>query len=276
MNARLTATLIAGLLVAAPALASEPFQQGEARFGVTFLFLDPPGLRRESRVLLEAGSGQHVRGTVGDVHISIPGGIELVSGDTLRHPHVSSLDPKSGDGRWEIVVRPIAAGHYLIRGYIKIPRARPDAWDETERVLDLDVRADTTIASTYTTYQRRIEDGQRFRYGGRYMVLLDSGDAGDHGAITEGPQVFDHPAGVCGHCGLSEPKVIKLAVTVGRRGRVTWIAPRQESLVNDDPRVVAAAKTTVRRWRFRPARASDGQAVAQWAVVDVVVEPRKK
>jgi hypothetical protein len=125
VSVRLAATLIAGLLVAAPALASKPFEPGEARFGVTFLFLAPPALGRVSRVLVEAGSGQHVKGTVGETHISIPKGIELVSGDTLRRPHVSYLDPKSGDGRWEIVLRPTAAGHYVIRGYIKIPRGRP-------------------------------------------------------------------------------------------------------------------------------------------------------
>ncbi len=268
--------LVSVLLLGASAWGSKDLEPGVARFGLSLLFLDPPSLGRESRVLVSSGSTGHGKGSVAEVHISVPQGIDLVSGDTLRHPHVSLRDPKSGDRKWEIVLRTTRVGHYVIRGYIRIPRNRPDAWDEKDLLVELDVRADTAIvAGARSTFTRRIDGAQRFRYGGRHMVLLDSGDAGDHGVITEEPVVLDRPPGKCGSCGLTEPKVIKLAVTVGRSGGVTWIEPRGRGVgEGDDASVLAAAEAAVRQWRFKPARAADGQSVAQWAVVDVLVEPQ--
>jgi hypothetical protein len=237
---------------------------------------DPvPRLGEKFRIAIESG-GQGLRDAVGKVHIEIPPGIDIVEGDTDRE---ARANPEFGGplrADWDLWLRPTRAGKFTIRGSISIPRGTANSWDESECALDLEVRADSVIVPRFSRALRheRVADGLRFRYGGKHMVLIDGPEpwlADAHGPQSD-PEVIDRPEGVCAGCGLAEPRSLRYAVTVGTDGAVRWIEPRRPSAPSEDPRVLEAAENALKRWRFRPARIGE-RAIANWAEVDVVVQP---
>lgn len=206
---------------------------------------------RSSRVAryskVESG-GRGLRDAVGEVRIEIPPGIEAVEGDTARE---ARANPQFGGplrADWDLWLRPIRTGKYTIRGWIRIPRGAPQSWDESECALDLEVRSDSVVVDAPESW------------------LADT-----HGTQID-PEAIDKPAAVCADCGLNEPTALHFAVTVGTDGTVRWIEPRAPDAPPEDPRVLQAAESTLKNWRFRPARIGD-RAIANWAEVDVVVRP---
>ncbi len=263
-------------LAAAIGEASQGLLAGQGGFGLSMVVIGPVYLARPFPIMVDAWSTRHGKNTVAEVHITVPDGIDLIEGDTLRRPHVSHVwmgGPR--DSEWELKLRPSRAGHYEIHGWLKIPRDRPDAWDETDCLILMDVRPDTTLFTRGSaTFVTRVGGNQRFAYGGDHMVLLDQDGPRPPGPIISKPEPVDPPVmSECRDCGLTEPIIIKFAVTVGAGGRVTWIEPPRRGEKPFEPRVRAAAEEALRRWQFRAARTESGRPVADWAEVDVVVKP---
>jgi hypothetical protein len=273
-----------GLFWPASAGATQPNPPGWRaipHFGVLLTVAeDPvPRLGEKFRVRVDATS-QAPRDVTGEVRIAVPSGIEVVEGDVARqiHPNPTQTPTRivPRDYEWDLWLRPTRAGKFTIRGHISIPGGAANSWDESECALDLEVRADSVIVPRFsrTLRHERIADGQRFRYGGKHMVLIDGPEpwlADAHGQQSD-PEAIDRPEGMCVGCGLAEPKSLRYAVTVGTDGRVRWIEPRRPDAPSEDPRVLEAAENALKRWRFRPARIGE-RAIANWAEVDVVVQP---
>jgi len=270
------------ILGAAPASGTQgdpPGWTGVPRFGLLLTIAEQPRLEEKFRIRVAAG-GRARRDAVGEVHISIPPGIEVVEGDTARqihpNPPQSPLKIVPPDYEWDLYLRPSRMGKFLIQGWMRIYRETPQRWDESESILEFDVRADTVIVSRFghPIRHERIVDGRRFRYGGKHMVLIDAPEpwlADAHGPQSD-PEAIDRPEGVCPGCDLTEPKVLRYVVTVGTDGSVRWIEPRPPDAPPEDPRILEAAESAVKKWRFRPARFGD-RAIANWAEVDVTVQP---
>ena len=263
-------------------------EPGVPYFGLNLRTAVVPHVGEIFPLRVTAGSSQHGVDCLGDVRIEVPSGIDVVGGDTSRKVHISSwVEARDFDQEWVVSLRPSRTGKYQIRGTLRIPCGDPPTWDETETLLDLDVRQDTTLVhGGYSTRFDQIRDGKRFRYGGGHlvridstnalifqrghMVLIDSTEALLPDDVTERPQALHAPHGICRDCGLTAPRVVHYAVTVGTNGEVTWFEPPGGG--QQDARIVAAAQYALKQYRFRPARGK-GRPVADWAEVEVLVDP---
>lgn len=283
--------LMALISVAVPSVggASQPTQPGEAYFGLNLIPSGQPRLGEVFPLRVMAGSAVGTK-CIGEVRIQVPREVEVVSGDTFRTAHVSPRWMGPQDAEWTLRLRPSQVGRFTIRGTLRVSCGEPNSWrQETETLVDLDVRSDTTLVhGGYPTRYEQVVGGIRFRYGGArlerdsvshqlvlrpgHMVRIDSSEALLKDDITDRPQLMDSPHAVCGDCVLSEPVRVRRAVTVGADGSVTWIEPPSAGELPEDPRIVAAAEEALKRFHFRPARGR-GRAVADWAEVNVIVEP---
>jgi len=264
-------------------------QSGEAYFGVGLRIGVTPHLGEVFPLRVTAESAQHAGDCPGRVRIAIPAGIEVVKGDTARDVHVSIRDMKHIDSEWLVFLRPVRTGQYQIRGTLSISCPNGTG-DETETLLDLTMRQDTTIVfGGYPTRFERVYGGsQRFRYGGvraapgegttglvikpGHMVFIDRSERVLSDNVVDHPEIAAVPTVHCGKCGLAAPTEVRFFVTVGNKGDVTWVEPRP-ALAEEDTVLVATAKEALKTVRFVPARTKQGLAVADWAEVDVVVAP---
>jgi TonB family protein len=114
----------------------------------------------------------------------------------------------------------------------------------------------------------RMNQGQRFRYGGEHLVAIDASDDLIWSYDMERkPEPVSFPAGQCAGCTARDSTVaVQLVVTVGPDGHVRWV----ESRGGPKDKILNAAVEAVKRWEFRPA-AARGKPVADWAVVSVPV-----
>src|SRR5262249_36596641 len=133
---------------------------------------------------------------------------------------------------------------------------------------------------TYTQLELH-KDGARFRYGGRWLVPLDSGeptitesrlDQGGIKARAVVTQVAKRPS----PSRVARADTLRFLVVIDPHGRV-----RESHLVGGPIRSaweqgewLAAGRAALARWQFEPARAS-GQAVSDWLMVDVPVSQVK-
>ncbi|TMQ56742.1 MAG: hypothetical protein E6K76_12220 [Candidatus Eisenbacteria bacterium] len=265
----------------------KPMEPGVPYFGLGLSISVVPHIGQIFPLRARAGSSQHGVDCLGDVRIEVPSGIEVLAGDTSRKVHVSRWEREHFDQEWVVSLRVSRTGKYRIRGELRIPCGEPTVWDESETLVDLDVRQDTTLVhGGYDTRFERIRDGKRFRYGGGHlvrvdstnalifqrghMVLIDSTEALLPDDISERPLVMSAPHAKCPECGLVAPKALRFIVTVGSNGSVTWIESRPAA---ETPPVLASAEQALKRYVFRPARAKGGRPVADWAEVEVIVEP---
>jgi len=238
---------------------------------------EQPQIGEPFRFFIEAGAFSH-RDAIGTVRIRLPDGILATKGELERKVHVSDLWMGPSDNTWNVYLTPTRAGKYAIRGWIRVQRPNDaENYDEMESRIDLEIRPDTVIYDRWSRgvrYERRA-NGQLFRYGGEHMVLIDAPE--EWMAETTDPiepaQLITPPKVECSDCELSDTLTLRYVVTVGEDGRVRWIEPNdQRSLV--ERRVIAAAEAAMKGWRFRPARIG-GRPIAQWAVVDVEIRPRR-
>jgi len=217
-----------------------------------------------------AESAGHSPGARADVIVTLPPDFQIVEGQSSRKDLRVDVNARRNDDQtWRLRVRPRKRGDFVIQTRMRIqdgPVRDECEWDTKVHV------ADTTLVEMPTEiWSEREEGGKRYRYGGRYMVLMDRDDPRPL-RIDQEPEAVVRPEGHCDGCASRDSLVIPIAITVGRMGTVTWIV-RPEVSVPLDPRVIAAAEGAVRKWRFKPATAH-GIAVAEWAIADVVVRTR--
>lgn len=260
---------------AAATARTEGAADGEPAFGITAWFVKPPRPFRESPLLVrvwgENTYGNQVQSTA---HISVPEGIQVVSGPTLSVASSSVGRRAKPERKWQILLRPLSPGVYEIRGTLRIDAGPDHGVDETDFVIPLEVRGDTVLArSPRPTRFEHVREGQRYRYAGRYLVPIDSSEAVLQDEIDQKPQVVRQEAAACSTCAGTLPAVVPLVVMVGsdgllREARYLDIIEVGEEI---DPTIVQAAKEALVKWAFAPAT-SRGRPVADYLVVRVPVK----
>jgi len=273
----LTATLIALSLEASSALAN-PGAEGEPAFGISGFYKFPPRLDEPSPLLVRVWGEDTYDGPVTSVaRISVPDGIEVVSGDTVSVLHVSKRSRRHAGRVLQIMIRPVRPGSYVIRGSLGIDAGPDRGEDETDFVLPIDVRPDMVIyaRAPRATRFENVRGGQRYRYGGRYLVPIDSTEALLEDEIVEKPKPLTQEAAICPGCTSPLPTVVPFVAMVGSDGRLResrFLEMEDQGTV--DPDVVAAASGALARWTFEPARVG-GRPVADYVVVRVPVRSRE-
>jgi hypothetical protein len=271
---RLACILAAATIAASPA-AAYPGAEGEPAFGISGYFQSPPRLNQPTSLLIRVwGEDTYDLPVTSVARISIPDGIEVVSGDTVSVARVPKRARKRRAERvFRLVIRPTRYGSYLIRGWLGIDAGEERGADETDFFLPLEIQPDTVLyarAPRVTRYEN-VRRGQRYRYGGRYLVPIDSTQALLEEEITLKAKASVQEAAHCPDCPAPLPIVVPFVVMVGSDGRVreTRFLDIQE-VGTIDPLAVTAAAEALARWQFEPARAKD-RPVADYLVVRVPV-----
>lgn len=271
-------TALAALFVGAPLAGANPGAEGEPAFGISGYFKFPPRINEPSPLLVRVWGEDAYDGPVTSIaRISVPEGIEVVSGDTVSVAHVSRRSRKHAGRVFQIMIRPVRVGSYVIRGWLGIEAGEERGSDETDFLLPIEVRPDTVIyaRAPRATRFETVRGGQRYRYGGRYLVPIDSTEALLEDEITEKPKPLTQEAALCAGCAAPLPTVVPFVVMVGRDGRLhdsRFLDMDEQGTM--DPDVVAAASGALARWTFEPARV-DGRPVADYVVVRVPVRGRE-
>lgn len=270
------AALAALTILASPTPARAGYgAEGEPAFGISGYFKTEPRLGQPTTLTVQIWGEDTYDVPVRSVaRISIPEGIELVSGDTVSVAHVDRHSRRRAERVLELTIRPTRYGDYRIRGGLEIDAGEEHGTDETDFYLPLTIQADTLTyghAPRATRYEN-VRHGQRYRYGGRYLVPIDSTQALLEEEITSKPKATVQLAASCHTCPGPLPTVVPFVVMVGADGKMreSRFLDIQES-GTIDPALVAAASHELSSWQFEPARAGS-LPVADYLVVRVPVK----
>lgn len=282
MNRALAAALALALAAAvpAPALAVPPPRPGlTPDISISAYFMGDPGYLRETPLLIRVwGGAQYDSLAVGHARLSVPHGIAVVSGDTLRDVLISSLDRRPPSDRgWVVKIRPIRTGEYVLRGTLTVDGGPVHGTDETEFALPLTVRADTTLFARSPRIVRfeNVREGRRFRYADGVLVPIDSTESFIESAITSKPRVVSEARATAAR-GVGAPSDgVPFVAIIDATGRLTDARPVETpGSLGFGPEVLGPASDALSRFRFAPAMA-EGRAVPDYLVVRVRFEPPK-
>lgn len=225
-------------------------------------------------VWIQFDGRRYLQGTAGEIHIQLPAGLAVESGDTVRAGAIEALAQP-----WNLILRPTRTGHFEIRGTMRVD-ARSFT-DESEWRLVLNAESDTIYGATADPVRdQRVEKGQRYRYAGfDGLIPIDGPEPivqndlyPDYGGRRA--SVVSSVPVRCGDCALSASETLAFRVVVDRHGRardVQWAEHR--TYPQPSSRVVEAARNGLDRWRFQAARAR-GVPTSDAIVVLVVVMPK--
>src|SRR2546422_2259276 len=133
----------AALSIAASHALANPGAEGEPAFGISGWFKSPPRLNEATQLLVRVWGEDAYDPPVSSVaRISIPDGIELVSGDTVSVAHVTKRSRKHAERVIHLVIRPTRLGSYQIRGWLGIDAGAERGADETDFILPLQFRSE--------------------------------------------------------------------------------------------------------------------------------------
>jgi hypothetical protein len=278
-NGRTAFALFVCAVALAP-IAAQPARanlgaEGEPSFGISGYFKTPPRLGQPVALQIRIwGENEYDQPITSVARISIPDGIEVVSGDTVSVAHVNRHGRKRAERVLQLVIRPARYGRYQIRGRLGIDAGEMHGADETDFDLPLTLEPDSSsyARAPRTTRYENVRHGQRYRYAGQYLVPIDSTQALLEEEITEKAKPVASTAAACHGCPGPLPTVVPFVAMVGSDGRVResrFLDIQEEGTT--DPLLVAAASAALAGWQFTPARAS-GVPVADYVVVRVPVK----
>ncbi len=253
--------------------------EGEPFFGISGYFKTPP--RYDEPVALQIriwGESEYDLPVTSVARISVPDGIEVLSGDTVSVARVDRHMRRRPERVIQLVVRPARYGSYVIRGSLAIDAGEEHGADETDFYLTLEVTPNgvTYARAPRTTRYENVRHGQRYRYGGRYLVPIDTTQSLLEEEITEKAKPIVQEAASCHGCPGPLPAVVPFLVMVGSDGRIRgsrFLDIQEEGTGGGTmaPDLVAAAGSVLPGWQFAPAKAA-GLPVADYLVVRVPVK----
>ena len=250
-------------------------QEGLSAIGkvpIAFGLFSAPGdtAVQDTLTLYVAAQVARGRGRFGTVHISIPQGLTLVSGDTVFTAALSGGGPP-----YRFSVRPDHPGVYEVRGVMNVVRA-PGESDFSEVSLSVVVEGRTLRPMSNTIHRlETTRGGRRFRLAGPWLVPMDDRDTFDnvdfeHAGVSA--RVVQGPSAVCPGC--REGVTVAFVVVVDKMGRVIQAeAEGQQDQMPQSVKAIEAARAVLSAWRFEPARIK-GKATNDWCRVSVPVTAR--
>jgi len=189
------------------------------------------------------------------------------------HPGLGWRGPS--DKRWFLRLKKKNDDPVTIRASLHLPgEAAGDSYDY-ERLMTLEVSGLSVVTKeNRVIVSVKSENGRRFRYGGMFPVALDPDDPDVAVRVDTAPELLSEPVVEVKSAGLIDREA-KVAATVGKSGKVTWVHPRTIDLhwISDD--VWMRISDAVSRFQFRPAR-GEGHPVAENVVITVRLVPQQK
>ena len=143
--------------------------------------------------------------------------------------------------------------------------------------MPIEVRTDTTIVrSSVAVRQEHLRGGQRYRYGGQYLVPIDGREdfvERDIDARTGRPKVLERVAAVDSLGQGSRSSMVAFVVFIDSQGKIRGARPLGAAA--RDNRMIALARQALELWRFAPAVTRTGRPVTDWIEVQVEVRPSR-
>ena len=263
------------LLWGAPAHAGYG-AEGEPSFGISGYFKSPPRLNEPTTLLVRVwGEDSYDVPVMSRARISLPEGIQVISGDTVSVAHVDRHTRHRAERLVELTIRPVRYGSYVLRGWLSINAGEDRGVDETDFHLPFTIEPDSThyAHAPRPTRFENVRHGQRYRYGGRYLVPIDSTQALLEEEITAKPHATHQEAAACHGCEGPLPTIVPFVVMVGADGKLResrFLDIQEQNQGTTDPAWIEAAKQALVKWEFEPARAG-ALPVADYLVVRVPV-----
>lgn len=257
--------------------AARPPQTGaRPAFGISAQFMDRPHYLADTGILIQVwGAPEYDSLAVGTVWAELPPGVQWASGDTLRRVQISpnTRRPPS-DLRWVLRIRPYQTGPWELRFQLRVDLG-DEGVDETDFVIPIEVRIDSvrTLAPARPTRFERVRGGQRFRWADGYLVPVEESEALLESEIVAKPRVLDPVLQPASQGAGIMPGTVPFVAIIDREGRLVDAEPIQEpGEERHDPTRIQAARKLLDRWKFTPARAPGGRAVADYVVVRVPLQ----
>jgi len=265
MRRLLVVLLFAALVLSPSARARAPEAEGQAPFRFSAWFGDPPRVGKQIRLWFSMAGMQFDTAATGVAHITLPPGLKLVSGDTL---HVGQ--PAGRNDHWRLVVVPQLAGDYEITGTLRITSDK-GRLDEADLVFRCHIEADTAaVEDSRVTRLETVRHGQRYRYGGRYLVPIEAPEHVTQAEIERSgtrAAIRASSPGRCVNCGTKGTVEARFVVFVNATGSVVGARPLQAL----PPAVERAARDVLEGWKFEPTRVH-GHPVSDWLRVTVRID----
>ena len=150
--------------------------------------------------------------------------------------------------------------------------------DEMDVVLPMDLtKSGPTFEIATVVRVETVRAGQRYRYGGEFLVPLDAPEEVPAGSIMERSVPRNVGEAVCSDCSSDESAELPFVVFVDAAGNVRSlrILKNEASLKGHrvTPKMIASAEKAIRGWSFSPAR-TKGKAISDWCFVRVSVRGR--
>jgi len=145
------------------------------------------------------------------------------------------------------------------------PRGCGDEYAD-EMVVELPMFVDSggvTFSMVRTVRDETVRMGQRFRYGGDFLVPIDAPEEVVYSDIIQRARVIHQESGHCTGCppGHHEVPFVAFVTSRGAVRSLTFFPNRDSS--NSPPAVVHAAEIAIRRWKFEAAR-TENRRVADY------------
>lgn len=239
---------------------------GEEVAGISVFTNDEPAKPGELVTIFVSATAQLGFGPRYDVHVQVPDGVKLESGDTtfssetgrMIRPRRIELRVPESDGEYEIRATLVIPGRELIE--VSVPLLRE--------------KGQVTLGGTDMRRSESIIDGRAYRRSGWWLIPTDPGVAFDiveFARLGRKPSIETSTVARCSKCVV--PDTVAFLVVVDRSG--TMIQSRALSRggggrrpLNGD--AVDAAQVALGEMRFRPAQFR-GRAITDWSIVSIPV-----
>ena len=276
MNLRRLVVVLAFL--ATPFLGTPCRAQGELRqagktwFGLAIFSAPGDTAVQDTLSLYVSAFAGRAYGPSGTVHVSIPSGLSLISGDTAYTSPV-----RAGTPAHRLKLRASRSGAFEIRASAEIGAA-PGELDLCETSLMVVVAGKTLRPGGNIIHRMEcVRNGRRYRVAGWYLVPMDEGDVFDDVEFEQGGtpvRIKEAPASICGDCQAELPDTLHAWVMVDKAGKVTGadIGGRRDGR-QQSAKLIAAVKAMLSKWSFEPARIGN-RPVNDWCEVSVPVRSR--
>ena len=252
---------LAGALVPTAEASKPRLRQGQATFDFHAAYIGKPTLDKPIRLRIEFHSDVKATGTI---RVDVPDGIEVIEGDLARkvEPHLRE--------HWDLYLRPMRPGTYVLRGHY-MAQAESHV-DEGEWIVRWNVYPDRLDAELCESVRyERVENGQRYRYGGWFLVPIDEPEDFTYRTIRRAgqkPQLHSATSPSCDECEDAGQRLPGCYVLVNRDGQVVDV--RIPRTVDGDALsefAATALREAALQWRFSPATVR-ARPVADWVYVE--------
>lgn len=260
---------IFGLLTAGITWASPPSSEGARTFYIFPQVTQCDASTGQFSILVSMRGIDYPPHAIAVGRIMLGPGMTLIAGDTLHVAHPSLAWNGPEDYRWSLTLRAQRGRAVELRAAMRA-EVGDGRIDEMESQMQVHLDADGIHATVpRTVREETVRAGQRYRYGGKFLVPIDGPEFVTASDIKVHALPIKEVAATCPTCPADGSKVAFVAF-VDPSGNVRSSRALQNRKPGEhlSPDMLAAAAKALSRWTFSPARAGTGP-VADWAIVEV-------